>query len=52
MSNKGNKQVASAMRAIGAVMMVLAWIFGWIPELGMFLFIGGIAVIIISIFFN
>jgi hypothetical protein len=52
MSYQKKDNTASTMRGIGLLMMVLAWIFGWIPELGLFLFVGGIVLILASIFFN
>lgn len=51
MSNKKDN-TSEVLKFIGAIMIVLAWLFGWIPGLGIFLFVGGIALIIISIFFN
>lgn len=49
-SNKNN--TSRTMQTIGAIMIVLAWIFGWIPQLGLFLFIGGGIIILTSIFFQ
>ena len=51
MSKKENN-TSEVLKFIGAIMIVLAWLFGWIPGLGIFLFVGGITLIIISIFFN
>jgi hypothetical protein len=52
MSYKKKDNTASTMRGIGALMIVLAWVFGWMPDLGLFLFVGGVVLMLASIFFN
>lgn len=52
MSYKKKDNTASTMIGIGVLMIVLAWVFGWIPELGLFLFVGGTVLMLASIFFN
>jgi hypothetical protein len=50
--NNKKDNTSEVLKFIGAIMIVLAWLFGWIPGLGLFLFIGGIALMTISFFFN
>ena len=51
MNNKKDN-TSEGLKFIGGIMIFLALLFGWIPGLGMFLFVGGIALMVISFFFN
>lgn len=49
---KDKSRLGKDLQILGMIMVGLAFLLGWIPQLGWILFIGGISIILVSAFID